>query len=207
MRFDNRILTGKVEKLYNSKYPDPGYKESDASLNQLCNELEFTLDGIKGERHVGSQYSSGGRLKRIYSAGTVIRNNRQWAAISPEELNIVKENMGVQGELSCAHLGINMLISGIGKTYDLGPNKYLVFSSNPKFEPGNAGDTVLVIFGSMGPCRKTGRVIAKSFNDDRLERLFPKSAIGNRGCTGWVEKAGTVTPGQFVHVLHPTGQV
>jgi hypothetical protein len=57
-------------------------------------------------------------------------------------------------------LGINLLIDGLGILNQLAPMTYLVFSNEPIFEPGREDDVVLVVFGGMGPCKITGRVLA-----------------------------------------------
>jgi MOSC domain len=204
----SRHRKGKLVEVWNSVYPDnAASKPIDYLTTQKCDSLSISLEGIRGERHFGTDYKTGKRLRRMYKPGTMIRNNRQWSAISPTELKQITGKLSLPGPVSPGLLGINLVIKGLGILNRLPPMTYLVFSNESGFEPGREGDVVLVVFGGMGPCKITGRVLSGHYQNPDLATTFPKKAIGYRGCTGWVENGGMLKPGMHVFKLIPTGQV
>jgi MOSC domain-containing protein len=208
MRFLAGIEKGKLVEVWNSVYPDnTASKPTDYLTTQKTDCLSLSLEGIQGERHFGTDYKTGKRLRRMYKPGTMIRNNRQWSAISPAEMKEITGKLSLPGPVTPGLLGINIVISGLGVLNRLPPMTYLVFSHEAEFEPGREGDVVLVVFGGMGPCKITGRVLADYYQNPDLATAFPKKAIGFRGTTGWIEKGGLLAPGMFVFKLTPTGQV
>jgi hypothetical protein len=80
------FYTGKVEGLYTTP-------NNDTFVTERREELLFSLEGIPNNRHFGIERLSGGREKKFYERGTLIRNNRQWSAVSVEELKHIAETM------------------------------------------------------------------------------------------------------------------
>ena len=102
---------------------------------------------------------------------------------------------------------MNLLINGLGELSKLKPMTYLVFSPHKEeFKPGRKEDVVLVVYAQALPCRIAGRAIAEALDFSPAEQNFAKAAIGYRGTTGWVEKAGFIRPDYKVFALTPTGQ-
>ena len=49
-----------------------------------------------------------------------------------------------------------------------------------------------------GPCRKSGAAVARHTGRRELEFAFVKAAARRRGVVGWVERVGSVVPGEAV---------
>lgn len=152
------------------------------------------IEGIKDDRHFGLIKLSGVR-ERGYPRGTVVRNNRQFSAVSLEELAEIAKAMGIE-ELSAGLLGANLAVSGIPNLTQLPPLSRLVFPSG----------ATLVVYGENLPCHLPGEVIQHLYPEiPGLEAKFVKSAFGRRGVVGWVECAGKVQVGDEVLVKLPKG--
>ena len=152
-------------------------------------ELALTYAGVVGDRHEGLIRPSGSR-EPWYSRGLPMRNERQISILGAEEL------AGVAAALSLACLdpawiGANICLSGIPDLTQLPPRTLLLFPS---------GATIR-IDGDNDPCRKSGRAIMNHVPDrPDLEFGFVKAATNRRGLVGWVEREGTVRPGDEVKV-------
>lgn len=203
MHFTETIHTGQVSFLGISipalRSDGPTYLQSTAVDTLTCD-----IEGLHGDRHYGHALQSGGRQKRLYDKGTAIRNTRQWTAISSEELSAIQHNLALPQHLLPNHIGFNCLIDGLGPITQLPPLTHLVFSSAPVFTPGRADDVVWVVYAEVLPCKIAGSAVAYQFQQPALAPAFPKAAMGLRGCTGYVDKGGTINNGWYVHQLTPT---
>jgi hypothetical protein len=204
MQFTISDQQGIVKEVFTSKYPS-GYEGKDYFFTEQTDHLALTTEGIKGERHFGYEEPADTRLKKLYTPGTMVRNNRQWTAISSQELQETAENIGVD-RLTADLLGINMLIDGIERLSKLPPMTYLVISPHKEFAPQRDEDVWLVIYAEVLPCSIAGRGIGMALDREEIARTFPKGAIGHRGTTGWVEKGGIIKPGHTVFVVTSTGK-
>jgi hypothetical protein len=156
--------------------------------------LQLGFDGIAGDFHAGFTRRSGGR-EPWYPRGTEIRNERQLTLVAPDELAIVAERMGLP-EIKPEWIGANFLIEGLLQ-FSMLPSGTLLF-----FE----GGVTLKVDGQNHPCRLSGRSIAENAGMTDLEAgtlLFPKMAKRLRGLVAWVEKPGTVRPGEKISVRVP----
>jgi len=79
-------LSGVITGLFST--PDP-----ENFVTSSRQSLEFALGGIPGDRHYGHTRPSGGREKKEYPRNTPIHNNRQWSAVSAEEIGEIAEKM------------------------------------------------------------------------------------------------------------------
>jgi len=174
------FYTGKVEGLFTTPHPDTFITESRT-------ELYFGLDGIPGDRHFGFQRLSGGREKKFYPRGTVIRNNRQWSGVSVEELKHIAEKMQLQ-EVKPEWIGANLLLSGIS---DL---SLLPGLTRLTFRPGSDDAVVLIVYGQNKPCLHPHKAMEEALGHT-IQKPFTKAAATCRGLVGWVEKAGVVRVG------------
>jgi len=235
MKFEKTMLKGKVAALYRSRH-SPEYNGADYMAGEPVDALEVDLAGIRGDRHYGFEARSGGRLKDQYERGQIVRNSRQWSAISKEELNAISKNLNLENRLSSEKLagiiGINMLIEGVPNLSELPLNRefhlegsdqrlspgvrYLVISPHDDYVPARQEDVTLVVHAAMMPCDVQGKAIADSLGF-KLEVSFPKAAvkpdiqgqykvIPSRGIAGWVEKGGIIRPGYSVFVRVANGQ-
>ncbi len=205
MKFESDRREIRVRGVYSSVHPSKDYKGDDYFVTESREELTFTLEGIVGDRHSGYETISGGRFKTLYAPGTKVRNNRQWSAISPQEVDRIAENLGVSGRLTPELLGINLLLEGMEDLSKLPPMTYLVFSPHSTFQPGRSEDVTLIVYGQALPCTIAGKALVQPLSDPGLERGFPKAALGYRGTTGWVEHGGIIRPEYTGWVLTPKG--
>ena len=205
MKFEKDTLEVKVIGVYSSTHPNPDYKGNDYFVTKPKDQLSFTLEGIEGDRHFGYETVSGGRFTTLYDRGTRVRNNRQWSAISPQEVKEIAKNLGVDSRLTPELLGINLLLDGVEKLSELPPMSYLVFSPHNNFQPRRQEDVTLVVYGQALPCTIAGKALVEPLGDETLERKFPKAALGYRGTTGWVERGGIIRPEYNGWVLTPKG--
>lgn len=178
-------FTGKIDGLFST--PDP-----EEFLTASKDSMEFSLAGIPGDRHSGHTRLSGGREKKEYPKGTPIHNNRQWSAVSMEELEGIARNMELD-EIKPEWLGANLLISGIPELSHL-PGLALI-----KIFHDSVEGPVLVNYGQNKPCLHPHRAMEKAVGRE-LKSPFTKAAIETRGLVGWVEKAGVAQVGDRIEV-------
>ncbi|MFQ5620214.1 MAG: MOSC domain-containing protein [Candidatus Nanoarchaeia archaeon] len=205
MKFEKTTLSGKVNRLYMSIYPDIAYDDPDYFVTQSVDELECTPEGIMGDRHFGFVTASGGRVTDLYDKGTPMKNNRQWLALSYEEVVEIADNLGIEGKLTPELLGANLLIEGLGKMSNLPSMTYLVISPDENYKSTKQDNVVLVVYGQALPCKIAGKALVEPCGDSSLEKKFPKGAMELRGATGWIEKGGVIRPDYIVHALTPKG--
>lgn len=150
-------------------------------------ELTLSYDGIPDDAHAGQLRKSGAR-EPWYERGTEMRNERQLSILADDELAAVAADMDID-ELKPEWIGGNVVLSGIPHLSLLPPRTMLIFD----------GGVTIRIDGDNGPCRISGRSIAAQFDGrEDLEFAFPKQAKHRRGLVGWVERTGTIKPGEGV---------
>ncbi len=154
-----------------------------------CESLEFTFEGIFGDKHAGFTKKADARNPE-YKRGTLMRNDRQWSAVAPDELAEAARLMGVD-HIDPAWVGANLSFTGI-------PNFTLLPKGTKLIFPSGA---VLVVEAENAPCIGPGRIIVAKYPDLKLSpNRFPKAAIHKRGLVGVVERAGIVRVGDAVMV-------
>ena len=80
-------------------------------IKRSVKELEFRLDGVIGDRHAGfERVTWEGDDKQV--ANTLRRNERQWSAVSSEELDEISEKMNLRVPLNAGDIGANFCVSG-----------------------------------------------------------------------------------------------
>lgn len=157
-----------------------------------CLHLDFDLQGIVGDRHAGFTKPADGRDGGV-KRGEVIRNWRQWSAVSIEELDKIATTLNA-GKIEPAWFGANITFSG-----------YEGFTAIPKgstiwFESG----LILTVEGENAPCQGPGKIISSNIPHIRAHE-FPKAAKNLRGLVGVVYKPGRIVPGDeaIVRVYEP----
>lgn len=151
--------------------------------------IEVNLEGVVGDTHYGFTKPADSRNKE-YVRGTEMRNDRQWSAVSLEELSIIAKEMGVP-EINAGWIGSNFAVSGVDDFTKLPKGTKLIF---PK-------DVVLVVEDENKPCIEPGKVISSKYPDLNIKPgLFPKAAIGKRGLIGVIERPGVITIGDEVTI-------
>lgn len=163
-------------------------------VTERADRLRLGFDGIERDVHAGYTRRSSGR-EPWYPRGTEMRNERQLSIVAADELAIVAQRMGIAAIMP-EWIGANLVLDGVARLSML-PSGTLLFFEN--------GATVKVD-AQNGPCRLAGKSIAERAGMADVAAgalLFPKAARRLRGLVGWVEKPGTVTPGEAVSVRVP----
>jgi MOSC domain-containing protein YiiM len=177
-------LTGKVLGAYLGQDPH-------SLVTTRQPQVKVTLEGFEGDKHAGITRPSDGRTPH-YPRGTEIRNDRQVAIVSIEELDQVAREMGLP-QILPEWLGANLLLGDIPKLTRLPPSTRLFFSQG----------AVLVVEHENLPCSGPGRVIQNQYARNDLESLFPHAALHRRGLVACVEKTGIICEGDAVRVEIP----
>jgi len=148
--------------------------------------------GFEHESRSGLTRPACSRVVTQYRKDTIIRNTRQFAMISAEELAIIAAKMGVES-LDPAWLGTSIMLEGIPDFSHLPPASRLI----------SANGTSLCIDMENRPCNLPAKVI----NEDLPEKgaAFKRAAKGLRGVTAWVEAEGMLRVGDLL-TLHVPDQ-
>ena len=144
--------------------------------------------GPEGEAHGGLTRPSCSRVLGQYPRNTEIRNTRQFAILSDEELAMIAGDMGL-AVLDPALLGATMVLEGIPDFTHLPPSSRL---------QGTSGATLVVDLENR-PCTLPAKPI--DVRHAGFGKAFKPAAKDRRGVTAWVEREGTFTLGDAV-TLH-----
>jgi len=178
----SKEITGSVASVHTSNNGDMS--------KELAGTVQAELDGFVGDKY--RSYMRGTYEGESVPIGTVRRNDRQWSAVSMEELAKIQEAMELETTLTAADLTANLCFEGI-------PN----FSQLPKgtqlFFPSGA---ILMVEDYNPPCSYMSEKIAKTHTKTSGEppkRLaFAKAAKRLRGLVGVVDVAGEINAGDAV---------
>ena len=154
--------------------------------------VQLELDGIVGDRHQSHERSCWAGDKQ--PEGTIRRNERQWSAVSTEELAEIQAAMDLSESLTAASLGANLCITGVAQLSRLPKGTVLKFPSGAE----------LIVEEFNPPCHGMGKKLASVYTTNSGEPLsstaFSKAAKLIRGIVGSVEVAGTISAGDEVTV-------
>ena len=166
----------------------------DVYVKEPRRSIEVELDGIVGDRHRSHQRQCWVADKQ--PEGTVRRNERQWSAVSIEELTSISEKLDLERTLTAADLGANICLSGIPDLSKLPKGTTLTFPSGAE----------LMVEEYNPPCHDMGKYIAENYKTQEGSQLrstaFSKAAMFMRGIVGVVEVCGEIKQGDEV-VIHP----
>lgn len=162
-------------------------------IKRSCLSLELTTEGIVGDRHAGALRKADVRDRGV-ERGTLIRNWRQWSAISVEELeeigkNLFGKSLAPGAPVDPSYLGPNMLISGIAGFSRLAVGTILRL---PHAE--------LLVEGENEPCVKVGKVLVTQCGVGD-KRDFVRAGRHLRGLVGSVRVPGMIAIGDQVVVV------
>jgi MOSC domain-containing protein YiiM len=178
------ILTGRVASVHAGTNADLSKTRSP--------RIEVALDGIVGDNHQSHARSTWAGDKQ--PQGTIRRNERQWSAISIEELAAISAAMDLGTPLSAANVGVNLCFEGIPELSRLPKGTTLKFPSGAE----------LMVEEYNPPCHDMGKQIAMLFSTTSGEPVpstaFSKAAKLTRGIVGVVEVAGVIREGDAVTV-------
>ena len=164
----------------------------DSSKDQHPN-IQVELKGIVGDAHQSYERSTwaGGDKQ---PEGTTRRNERQWSAVSVEELAEISEELDLSEELTATCLGANLCFSGISELSRLPKGTFLKFPSGAE----------LMVEEYNPPCGYMGEKVASLYSKKSGEPLsntaFSKAAKLTRGIVGVIEVAGVINAGDEVSV-------
>lgn len=153
-------------------------------------EIMARFSGPDGEDHGGLTRLSCSRVLGQYPRNTEIRNVRQFAVVSAEELEEIAVKMGLAA-LDPALLGSSMVVSGIPDFSNVPP------SSRLQAESG----ATLVVDMQNRPCTLPARPIEN--RHPGFGKAFKPAANGRRGVTAWVEREGMFRVGQTIRLHVP----
>ena len=157
------------------------------------------LDGVVGDRH--RSYSRAAWAGDKQPKGTVRRNERQWSAVSVEELAEIQEAMDLTEPLTATTLGANLCFEGIAELSRLPKGTIMRFPSGAE----------LMVAEYNPPCLDMGTKLAETMQTRSGAPLestrFSKASKLLRGVVGVVEVAGIINPGDEVEITlyeHPS---
>lgn len=155
--------------------------------------MRLTYAGPEGEDHGGLTRPSCSRVLSQYpTRGTEIRNARQLAIVSAEELAEIAADIGV-AQFDPRWIGATMVIEGIPDFTHIPPSSRLQAPS---------GATITIDMENR-PCVLPGPVINK--DAPGAGQKFKTAAKGKRGVTAWVERVGDIALGDEL-TLHVPDQ-
>ncbi len=156
------------------------------------NTIEMELDGVVGDRHRSFQRETWPGDKQ--PKGTVRRNERQWSAVSVEELVEIQGEMDLTEPLTASFVGANLCLSGISQLSRLPKGTLLKFPSGAE----------LSVEEYNPPCADMGAQLASAYNTNSGRELtstsFSKAAKLTRGIVGVVDVPGAISAGDEVVV-------
>ena len=154
--------------------------------------IEVALDGVVGDRHQSYERSTWQGDKQ--TKGTVRRNERQWSAVSVEELAEIQDAMDLNETLTAASVGANICLTGLPELSRLPKGSLLKFPSGVE----------LIVEEFNPPCHDMGKKLASMYTTRSGKELsttaFSKAAKLTRGVVGTVDVAGTINEGDEVAI-------
>jgi hypothetical protein len=157
-------------------------------------EMPLSFAGFAGESHAGLTRPSCSRVVKQHKRGTEIRNVRQLAIVSAEEMAEVAAVMGLAA-MDYAWVGASLVVEGIPDFTHLPPSSRL---------QGPDGVS-LVIDMENRPCQEPAVTIDKALPGQG--KGFMRAATGKRGVTAWVEREGVLRLGDVLTLHIPDQRV
>ena len=155
--------------------------------------IDIELEGIINDPHRG--YTRETWVGDKQKEGTTRRNERQWSAVSIEEIEIIETSMNLKNAINASSLGANLCFSGISNLSALPKGSILKFPSGVE----------LIVEEYNPPCLAMGKKIAAEHKDNDNQSidntLFSKMAKLNRGIVGVIETTGRINQGDEVTVI------
>lgn len=172
---------------------------SDQLAKEEQSSIIVELDGVVGDRHRSFSRETWAGDKQ--PKGTVRRNERQWSAVSVDELAEIREAMDLTEPLTATMLGANLCFEGIAELSRLPKGTIMRFPSGAE----------LMVAEFNPPCLDMGTKLAETMQTRSGAPLqnttFSKASKLLRGVVGVVEVAGIINPGDEVEIIlyeHPS---
>ncbi|ATI41478.1 sulfurase [Pacificitalea manganoxidans] len=165
--------------------------DRDAALSSIpVEEIHASFAGLEGEAHGGLTRPSCSRVTSQHPRGTEIRNVRQLAVLSQEELDAIAGELDLE-RLDPALTGASLVIEGIPDFTHVPPSSRLQAASG----------TTLVVDMENQPCQLPAREIEMHLPGHG--RGFKAAAADRRGITAWVEREGMLRVGEEIRLHVP----
>ena len=159
---------------------------------QACEAIDLEFDGIVGDRHRSFTRACWEGDKQ--PEGTLRRNERQWSAVSVEELAVISDGMDLADPLQASDLGANLCLEGVPGLSRLPRGTQLKFPSGAQ----------LMVEEYNPPCSDMGEKIAAGYTGKSGAALaasaFSNAAKFSRGIVGVVEATGRIAVGDEVTI-------
>lgn len=152
--------------------------------------LDLGYGGPAREDHGGLTRPSCSRVMGLYPRNTEIRNTRQLAVMSEEELQAIASAMGLAA-LDPSLAGATLVVAGIPDFSHLPPGSRLQAE----------GGATLVVDMLNRPCTLPARPVET--RHPGFGARFKPAARGRRGLTAWVERPGPVEVGAALRLFIP----
>ena len=165
--------------------------DRDAALSSIpVEEIHASFAGLEGEAHGGLTRPSCSRVTSQHPRGTEIRNVRQLAVLSQEELDAIAGELDLE-RLDPALTGASLVIEGIPDFTHVPPSSRLQAASG----------TTLVVDMENQPCQLPAREIEMHLPGHG--RGFKAAAADRRGITAWVVREGMLRVGEEIRLHVP----
>ena len=148
---------------------------------------EITEHGLDGDRHDGPLWvwtSRSGKRTEAF-------NERQWSAVSQEEVGLLEERLGIAIPLGA--LGENFRVAGRAEFSKIPCGATLRFPSG----------ALLGVAGANAPCRKMADYLARLNGKPHISKEFFAAARDLRGLVGWVDVPGRAVTGDVIALELP----
>jgi hypothetical protein len=183
-KFRGKTMKGRVVSVHQGGNEDLSKDQRESLIAEI--------GGFAGDKHEGpARKTWEGEWE---PEGTIRRNERQWSAVSVEELIHISARLDLTEPLSPATLGANLCVEGIDEFSLLPKGTKLLFPSG----------AVLLVEEYNPPCSDMGAQIAAKYSSRSGEPLTDQSwsrpASGRRGLVGVIDVPGEIRAGDEVEV-------
>lgn len=179
-----KTLSGRVVSVHSGSNDDLSKEEHSS--------IQVELDGIVGDRHRSYVRKTWAGDKQ--PEGTTRRNERQWSAVSIEELDDIAKDMNIVEPLTATSLGANLCLQGIPELSRLPKGTLLKFPSGAE----------LIVEEYNPPCKDMSEIQAAKHTQNSGDKVsltaFSVASKLSRGVVGVVEATGVINAGDNVTV-------
>ena len=179
-----KTLSGRVVSVHSGSNDDLSKEEHSS--------IQVELDGIAGDRHRSYVRKTWAGDKQ--PEGTTRRNERQWSAVSIEELDDIAKDMNIAEPLTATSLGANLCLQGIPELSRLPKGTLLKFPSGAE----------LIVEEYNPPCKDMSEIQAAKHTQNSGDKVsltaFSVASKLSRGVVGVVEATGVINAGDNVTV-------
>ena len=144
--------------------------------------ITFGALGPEDDRHSGET--------RIAMNGQTVPNDRQWSAVSTEDVEAICADLGV-APFAFGAMGENLRLRGM-QLAGLADGSILSFPSGARLQVSSKND----------PCLHAAAELSPAYGGS-VKGDFVKQALNRRGVLGLVLDVGVVRPGDSVSVSQP----